>query len=403
VPATESDEMLRRIEALTDVGLSNLDVEGILLELLDRVRDILSVDTAAVLLLDERSGDLIATAARGIEEEVRQDVRIPLGRGFAGRVAAERRPVVIDHVDETTVINPILRERGISSMLGVPMIALGRVIGVLHVGTLKPRRFTPIDTHLLQLAGDRIAVATRARLSSLDRAAALALQRSLLPPRLPPSPGIAVAARYVPGHDVGVGGDWYDLFSLPSGSVGFAIGDVTGHGLAAAVVMGRLRSALRAYALESDDPADVLARLDRKVDHFEHGMMATVLYGVIDPTRERLRLSCAGHPVPVMAAPDSPVTLIELHADPPVGVGFPKVRNARTVDLPDGAVVVCYTDGLVERRGEMIDVRISQLRDVVTAADPETVCSNIMAKLIGGETPRDDIAVLAIRRTDVRP
>ncbi len=78
------------------------------------------------------------------------------------------------------------------------------------------------------------------------------------------------------------------------------------------------------------------------------------------------------------------------------------MRNARTVDLPDGAVVVCYTDGLVERRGEMIDARISQLRDVVTAADPETVCSNIMAKLIGGETPGDDIAVLTIRRTDER-
>jgi phosphoserine phosphatase RsbU/P len=121
---------------------------------------------------------------------------------------------------------------------------------------------------------------------------------------------------------------------------------------------------------------------------------------VVDPTREHLRLSCAGHPAPVMAVPDAPARLIELHADPPVGVGVSPERHSRTVDLPGGAVLVFYTDGLVERRGELIDVRINQLRDVVTATDPETVCFDVMAKLIGTETPSDDIAVVAIRRTD---
>src|SRR6202007_1192156 len=114
-------------------------------------RIILQADTAAALLLDFSSGQLIATAAAGLEEEVRQGVRIPVGRGFAGRIAAEHRPVILDHVDHTTVLNPILLSRGIKSMMGVPMVAGGKVIGVLHVGSLTPRRFTGDDIGLLQM------------------------------------------------------------------------------------------------------------------------------------------------------------------------------------------------------------------------------------------------------------
>ena len=108
----------------------------------ERTRDALQADTAAVLLLDFASGQLIATAAAGLEEEVHQGVRIPVGRGFAGRIAAEHQPVILDHVDHTTVLNPILWAKGIQSMMGVPMVAGGKVIGVLHVGSLTPRRFT---------------------------------------------------------------------------------------------------------------------------------------------------------------------------------------------------------------------------------------------------------------------
>src|SRR5919204_1006619 len=114
------DERLRRIESVTDAALARLDVEDLLVELLDRVRELLTVDTAAVLLLDFASQQLVATAARGIEEEVRQGVRIPLGKGFAGRIAAEKRPVIVQRVDHTRVLNPILLERGIQSLLGVP-------------------------------------------------------------------------------------------------------------------------------------------------------------------------------------------------------------------------------------------------------------------------------------------
>src|SRR5262245_23688332 len=122
-------ERLANLQALTDSTLSKLDVEELLDELLVRVREILDADTAAVLILDEQSDVLVARAACGIEEEVRQGVRIPLGTGFAGRIAATRRAVRLDHVDETTVSNPILWEKGIKVMLGVPLLSGDDVLG----------------------------------------------------------------------------------------------------------------------------------------------------------------------------------------------------------------------------------------------------------------------------------
>lgn len=269
------DERLRRLEAVTDAALSRLDVSDLLDELLDRVRDLLEADTAAIMLLDSHAQQLVATAAKGLEQEIRQGIRVPMGRGFAGRVAQGRRPLVLQDVTADDVVSPVLIEKGVRSLLGVPMLAAGEIIGVLHVGTCTPRQFTPDDVRLLEVAADRAGAAGQIRARKLDQAAALALQRSLLPPVLPELPGLSLAARYVPGHEFGLGGDWYDVFRLPSGSLGLVIGDVSGHGLASAVVMGRVRSALRAYTLMSDDPAEVLTLLDRKVRHFEAGSLTT--------------------------------------------------------------------------------------------------------------------------------
>jgi GAF domain-containing protein len=156
--AAES-ERLQRLQALTDAALANLDLEELLSSLLGRTRELLEADTCAVLLLDEDADELAARAAVGIEEEVERGVRIPVGRGFAGRVAAERRPVVLDDVDHAEVLNPILREKGIKSLLGVPLLVGGAAIGVLHVGVLHHRVFSDTDVELLQLAGDRAAPA----------------------------------------------------------------------------------------------------------------------------------------------------------------------------------------------------------------------------------------------------
>jgi signal transduction protein with GAF and PtsI domain len=258
-------ERLRRIEAVTDTALAHLGVEALLVELLDRVRDLLEVDTAAVLLLDPSGQYLVATAARGIEEEVRQGVRIPLGKGFAGRIAATRSPVILEQVNHSNVLNPLLREKGIRSLLGVPLMSGGEALGVLHVGSLTSRRFTVEETELLQLAADRVALATQARQVQVSRTAAATLQRSLLPAKLPAVPGLEFASRYAPGGGGEVGGDWYDVFDVPSGHIYVVVGDVAGRGIDAAVAMGRLRTALRAYALQTSDPAELLARLDTHV------------------------------------------------------------------------------------------------------------------------------------------
>src|SRR5205085_3659415 len=124
-----------------------------------RIRDALEADTAAFLLLDEEADELVACAAKGIEEEVERGVRIPLGRGFAGRVAAQAAPIVIPDVDTADIFNPILREKGIKSLLGVPLMVGGKVSGVVHVGTLTHRLFTPDDVELLERVAERAALA----------------------------------------------------------------------------------------------------------------------------------------------------------------------------------------------------------------------------------------------------
>jgi signal transduction histidine kinase len=163
-------ERLRRLQALTDAALAHLELDELLAALLLRTREALEVDTCAVLLLDVERSELVARAAVGIEEEVEQGVRIPLGGGFAGKVAAGRQPIVLPDVDHADVLNPILREKGIKSLLGVPLLVGGEAIGVLHVGTLHPRDFGPDDIDLLQLVGDRAAIAIEhARLFEAER------------------------------------------------------------------------------------------------------------------------------------------------------------------------------------------------------------------------------------------
>ena len=153
----EVRERLRRIEAVTDVALSKLTTEDLLDELLARLQELLDVDTAATLLLDESGQFLSPVASRGLEEEVRHGVRIPFGRGFAGRVAAEARPIAIAEVTPSNVINPILLRKKVRSLLGVPLLVGDTVLGVLHVGTLRPRAFSDEDTAVLQLAAGNVA------------------------------------------------------------------------------------------------------------------------------------------------------------------------------------------------------------------------------------------------------
>jgi serine phosphatase RsbU (regulator of sigma subunit) len=408
------DDRLRRIEAIADVAIIKLGIGDLLHEMLDGVRDVMQVDTTAVLLLDTSGRYLVTAAARGLDESERQRAHIPVGQGFAGRVAAERRPVMIDPVTAENVVNPVLARSGIRAILGVPLISDGALVGVLHVGTRQAQRqFGDADIELLVRVAERVSAATRTRLDLEDRAAAQALQRSLLPSQLPVIPGLDLAARYVPGEG-SVSGDWYDVFNLPGGRVGLVMGDVAGHGLRASVVMGRLRSALRAYALEHDDPAYVLHRLDVKIHYFEAGAMATALYAVTEPPFNRIRISSAGHLPPMfVAAGDAEARLTDVPPDLPLGVDPSALRRSTTVRLPVGSSLALFTDGLVERRtlsttaadveSDPIDHGLAELARALRPGSPEVACTRVMDRLLAVQAPDDDVALLVLARTGSPP
>ena len=228
-------------------------------DMVEDVRAAMDSDTATLLLLDETGAVLLPAASSGLGRRWRGATHVRIGTGFAGRVAALGRPVLLDRVDESSVLNPVLRESGVRRLLGVPVFGPQGLLGVLHVGSLGKRAFDADDTATMEQLASRIGQ----RLADLSKddahLAALTLQRSLLPAAPPPIEGLDVAVRYLPAEG-DLGGDWYDIFVLPGGTVGLVMGDVEGHGLRSAVVMGRLRSALRAYALEHADPAEVLSR-----------------------------------------------------------------------------------------------------------------------------------------------
>lgn len=389
-------------QATTREEQSQLVTDATLESLLDDVREELQVDTAAVLLLDESEQYLVAAAARGIEEEVRQGARVRAGQGFAGRIFAERQPVILDRISSANVVNPLLLRRGIVSMLGVPLFGGRQALGVLHVGVLHERNFAADDVETLERAARRISRALLRHRSYVDRTAARALQSSLIP-RLPEVPGLALAARYVPGSQYGVGGDWYDVFVLPSGWIGITIGDVMGHGLHAATMMGRVRSSLRSYALEYICPASVLARLDRKITHFEPGLLATICYAVLDPHEGTLLVSSAGHLQPVIRDPQGVARFLQAPVDPPIGIDPRRPRRYDRVRLEAGELLCLYTDGVVERRTRDLDEQLERLR--ATLAGPavvsaEAACAEVMDAMLGDREPDDDVTLLAVSRAE---
>lgn len=379
-----------------------MSLEEMLSELLERIRHSLEVDTAAVLLLDEERGVLLARAARGLEEEVRQGVQVPFARGFAGRVAAEARPIIIDDLDHADVVNPILRQRGIRSMLGVPLQVEGRVIGVMHIGTLVLRDFNEDDVTLLQLAADRAAVAIdNARLAE-QRAVTEIMQRTLLPEALPEIPGLRFSAKYLPaGSGVKIGGDWYDVFPLLNGHLVFVIGDVVGRGVLAASVMAEIRTALRAYLylIQGQDLSEVISQLNELVVSMGRNRGATLCILELDPEREELVALIAGHLPPLLIDPGGEVALLEQTPGLPIGVRARQEYVTFSYPFPTGSRLLLYTDGLIERRGEPIDEGFERLRTAAGAAaqSADSSFADRVYRTLLDESPlEDDVALLAI-------
>ncbi len=380
-------------------------VQGVI----EHVRFVMGSDTATLLLLDQTGTVLEPAASAGLGRRWRGATHVPVGSGFAGRVAATCGPVLLEEINEQSVLNPILRDFGLQQLLGVPVLGPAGLLGVLHVGWLRARTVGPGDVERLREAAAGIAQRLSESTGHDAHLAALALQRSLLPAAPPLIPGLDIAVRYLPAEG-DLGGDWYDIFTLPSGKVGIVMGDVEGHGLRSAVAMGRLRSALRAYALDYEDPAEVLFRLDRKLCYFESEISATVVYAVSDPPFDRLTICNAGHPAPLIAHRGQPsAEVVDVSAGLLLGLDPQQERRSEKVALSPGAALAFYTDGLVERRDVSHrsasadpDVeRLGLVRRAFSAGDDaETACSRIIAGGLGDDSVEDDVALVVVRRPE---
>jgi serine phosphatase RsbU (regulator of sigma subunit)/anti-sigma regulatory factor (Ser/Thr protein kinase) len=407
--AERSDASLRleQIQRITDSSLGYMSLEELLSELLGRIREVLGADTAAVLLLEEDRNVLVARAARGLEEEVRQGVQVPLARGFAGRVAALAQPIVIEDLSRAEVVNPILRQKGIRSLLGVPIHVEGRVIGVLHVGTLYSRKFDDEDIGLLQLAADRAALAIDAARLTEQRAVTEMMQRTLLPDALPQVPGVRFSAKYLPaGSGIRIGGDWYDVFQLADGRLAFVIGDVVGRGVLAAAVMAEIRTALRAYLTEGHSLPSVMALLNDLLVSMERRRSATAAILELDLERGELEAVSAGHLPPLLVSPGGEPMLLDQARGLPLGVTAGSEYVSERFAFEVGSVLLLYTDGLVERRGETIDdglARLSVAARQAAGGGGASFADGVYRALLD-ETPLDDdVALLAIESLALGP
>ncbi|HEU4974634.1 MAG TPA: GAF domain-containing SpoIIE family protein phosphatase [Baekduia sp.] len=391
--AQAAEQRLRRLEAVVLAGFTSHSLDVALERLLVLARDALGGERAAAVLVEDVGRTLRVRAA--IDMDIVGDVT-PFGTGVSGTIAATARGMVADDIAAVPGLAPEHRRfRG--SLAGVPLRLDGEVIGVLHVSTSEVGRFGPDDLRLLEAVGERAALAIgHAQLRERERRIAETLQRSLLPRTLPAGAGLSLVARYFPrdvdGH---VGGDFYDVVDLPGNRIGLAIGDVAGKGLDAAAAMGQVRAALHAYALEDPSPARVLGRLDRFVAAMD--ITATAMLVVADGDGQML-VASGGHP-PAVLIDAGGARMVRGALGPPLGVGI-EHRREEHVALPQGARLLLYTDGLVERRDEGLDVSLEALRTIAAGAPPQLdlLCDRVLAALEPASGWPDDVALLAARR-----
>jgi PAS domain S-box-containing protein len=393
-------------------------------------------DLCAVDLL-ERPGvgspQRLAVAGREPADEAalrelgeRRDYRVG-GGSDTGAVLAGDSPVLLPELPERGLDRypddpdaaAVYDRLRLKSVMVVPIRARGRVLGALTLVTQQPygRRYTSRDLHLAaDLAGRAGLAVDNVRLYQVEHAAAVTLQRSLLP-AVPDVEGMQVAARYLVGVDGNqVGGDWYDALNLPDGSVGIAVGDVVGHDLRAAAAMGQLRGVLRSYAWDGGRPGSVLDRCDQLVQGLEMAAMATAVYARIEPpdaagpAGERLlRYANAGHPTPLLLEPDGKLVRLDEHRSPMIGA-VPRLgrrsaegRSDAAVRMRPGSTLLLYTDGLTDIPGEDADERTELLErtaaGLAAGSNAESVVDGVLQACLPDEL-RDDVAVLAVRLDD---
>ncbi|MFG2327997.1 SpoIIE family protein phosphatase [Streptomyces sp. NPDC048604] len=322
-------------------------------------------------------------------------------------VARSEAPLFIASAEEFIRRYPGLAYRprvaGKEAWAFLPLTVSGRTRSVCLISFDRPRRLAHDEQTLLTAISALFAHALeRARLYDAEHTRSQGLQRDLLPRRLPEIPACTAAARYLPaGQGMEVGGDWYDVIPLSAGRVALVVGDVMGHGLAEAATMGRLRTAVNTLADLELPPEEILSRLNDLVGELGGDFYATCLYALYDSTTRTCTIAGAGHPPPAVVLPDGTVHFPELPSDPPLGAAEPPFGTVELA-VPDGSLLVLYTDGLVETPGREIDEGMAELARLLRGADHgdlERLCDTLTTGLLpDGQLPtRDDAALLVCR------
>jgi PAS domain S-box-containing protein len=307
------------------------------------------------------------------------------------------------HIQGTPPLRDIVARIRPGDVLIAPLVAGSEALGVLAVGRSADHPgFADTDIAVLEELARQTAVGlVNAATSARDHTVAETLQRSVLPDSLPKIPGLDLAVRYLPGTaGVDVGGDWYDAFPLDGGRVGLVIGDVVGHNIGSASVMGQMRQLLRAYAVDAMQPADVLLRTARAQARLLPDALATVVYALLDPATGELSYANAGHPPPVWASASGQTGYLDDASGVMLGVPGEAEFTVGRRTLDPGTSLLFYTDGLIEDRRRDITDGLSALAGVmgqVPSLSAEKTCATVQAALLG-ETPRaDDVCLLAVR------
>ncbi|MFF2523056.1 SpoIIE family protein phosphatase [Streptomyces liangshanensis] len=343
----------------------------------------------------------VASLPMTMREEMefsRIDADLPVAEAFRSH-----RPVFITRASveaEWPQLWPHVKDTPLTAGAILPLIAQARPTGVLSIMYEGKTAFTPEEQNLLLALAATIAQSVqRAALYDEEHAMAVGLQQSMLPATIPDMPGVRVAVRYQPartGHQIG--GDWYDVVPLRGGRVGLVVGDVQGHDIQASAVMGQLRTALRAYAAEGHAPAAVMARASRFLQDLDTDRLATCIYVDLDPATGRARLVRAGHPGPVIRHADGSSSSPDVAGGLPFGLLQYSDAPYPTTELvlgPDETLLLC-TDGLLEFRGEDIDVGERRIRSALYdgPGDLDRLAEYIVDTIETRQGQEDDVALL---------
>ncbi len=404
------------------LGAGNLAAAGDRYELLQRAAELVvrSIAEICVVFLPDGGGELCATsiAHRDPLREVTvadlRDYRVAVAGHLTIQAAwatgaSQLSRGVADRIARQTSLSPVLREildrLNPEHLLATPIQAGGRPLGVLALCRSADRPgYGEADIAVVETLARRIAAGlANAETSARDHTVAETLQRAVLPATLPEIAGLELAVRYLPATDgINVGGDWYDAFRLSGNRMGLAIGDVVGHNITSASIMGQVRNMLRAYAVDTADPSDVLHRANIALSQLLPDAMATAIYAVLDPATGDLSYANAGHPPPVCVSVTGSVDYLDAATGTMLGALGDGAFTTGHRRLPPGTGLLFYTDGLIESHDRDISEGFTALAGAMRQTrglTADQTCTTVQTVLLAGAPRADDVCLLAGRLT----